>query len=210
MAKQKYYVVWEGVKPGIYSTWDECVLNIKGYPNAKYKAFPNLQAAEAAIKGNYKDYMAKPVNVELVLEGLSENQPKPIIPSLSVDAACNTINGDMEYRGVDTTTCKEIFRQGPYKDGTNNIGEFLAIVHGLAYLKQKNIDIPIYTDSMTAIGWVRKKSANTKQELTASNAKLFELIGRAEKWLRENNWKNKLLKWETHAWGEIPADFGRK
>jgi len=210
MAKQKFYVVWEGIKPGIYTSWDECQLNIKGYPNAKYKSFPTIQAAEAAFIGNYADYSAKQVNLSIKLEGVSENQPKPLIPSLSVDAACNMKTGDMEYRGVVTETGTEIFRQGPYKDGTNNIGEFLAIVHGLALLKKKNSDLPVYTDSMTAISWVRKKSANTKQVQTLNNAKLFELITRAEKWLRENTWKNKLLKWETHVWGEIPADFGRK
>lgn len=210
MAKQKFYVVWEGVKPGIYKTWEECQLNIKGYPNAKFKSFPNLPAAEAAFNRSYDDYTSKEVNMELQLEGLQENQPKPIFPSLSVDAACNMATGDMEYRGVDTETAKEIFRQGTFKDGTNNIGEFLAIVHGLALLKQQNSDLPIYTDSMTAISWVRRKQANTTQEHTKSNAKLFEMISRAEKWLRENTWKNRLLKWETHVWGEIPADFGRK
>lgn len=43
----------------------------------------------------------------------------------------------MEYRGVDTKTRKQIFIQGPFEEGTNNIGEFLAIVHGLALLKKR-------------------------------------------------------------------------
>ncbi len=210
MAKKKYYVVWEGVKPGVYDTWEQCQLSIKGYPNAKYKSFPTLQAAEAALKGNYKDYMGKEVNVALSLKGLKENQPKPVFPALAVDAAWNTATGDMEYRGVDAKTGREVFRQGPYHDGTNNIGEFLAIVHGLAFLKQKGSNLPIYTDSMTAISWIRRKQANTKLEKTARNGIVFELIARAEKWLRENTWQNKLLKWETKVWGEIPADFGRK
>lgn len=210
MAKQKFYVVWEGVKPGIYETWVECQLNIKGYQKAKYKAFPTRQAAEAAFRGNYKDYTSKEVNVTLQLEGLRENQPKPVFPSLAVDAAWNTATGDMEYRGVDAQTGKEIFRQGPYKNGTNNVGEFLAIVHGLAFLKQRNSDIPIYTDSMTAISWIRQKKTKTTLVQDSKNKFLFELIARAEKWLRENKCSNPLLKWETKVWGEIPADFGRK
>jgi ribonuclease HI len=210
MATKKYYVVWEGVKPGIYESWNDCQLNIKGYPNAKYKAFPTLQAAQEAFKGNYRDYTNKKVSAKLQLDGLNENKPKPHFPSLAVDAACNTRTGDMEYRGVDAKTGKEIFHQGPHKDGTNNVGEFLAIVHGLAFLKQKDSDLPIYTDSKTALSWIRQKRANTKLEKTSSNANLFEMIDRAEKWLRENTWKNKLLKWETKSWGEIPADFGRK
>lgn len=210
MAKKKYYVVWEGLKPGIYESWNECQQNIKGYPNAKYKSFPTLQAAEAALQGNYYDYTTKRTNAALPLEGLDENQPKPIYPALAVDAAWNTATGDMEYRGVDAKTAHELFRQGPYFDGTNNVGEFLAIVHGLAYLKKKGSNLPIYTDSMTAISWIRRKKANTTLKKTGRNAILFDLIARAEKWIQENTWQNKLLKWETKIWGEIPADFGRK
>ena len=210
MAKKKYYVVWDGVKPGIYETWDECQRNIKGYPNAKYKSFPTKQAAETAFNGNYHDYTNKQTSTTIQLNELSENQPKPIYPTLAVDAACNTVTGDMEYRGVDAKTGREIFRQGPYFDGTNNIGEFLAIVHGLALLKQKGSNLPIYTDSRTAMSWVRQKRANTKQKKTNRNQVVFDLIARAEQWLRENTWQNELLKWETQIWGEIPADFGRK
>jgi len=210
MAKQKFYVVWEGVKPGIYESWADCQKQIQGFPNAKYKSFSTKTAAENAFAGKYEDFAGKPIDLKMQLSGLQENQPKPIVPSLSVDAAWNTVTGDMEYRGVDTHTAREIFRQGPYFDGTNNIGEFLAIVHGLAMLKKKNSNLPVYTDSMTAISWVRKKKANTKLEPTSRNAILFELIERAEKWLKTNTWSNPLLKWETQIWGEIPADFGRK
>jgi ribonuclease HI len=116
----------------------------------------------------------------------------------------------MEYRGVYTKTGKELFKQGPFQQGTNNIGEFLALVHGLAFLQQKKSNLPIYSDSKIAIGWVRKKKCNTKLKQNAKNKKLFELIGRAEDWLKKNTYPNKILKWETKDWGEIPADFGRK
>ena len=102
------------------------------------------------------------------------------------------------------------FHKGPYPNATVNIGEFLALVHGLALLKQQNSDIPIYSDSRTAMSWVRRKKANTKLARTAKNKDVFDLIERAEYWLRNNTWKNPILKWETKAWGEIPADFGRK
>lgn len=210
MANKKFYVVWDGVKPGIYDSWDECQQNIKGYPNAKYKSFPTRQAAEEAFSGNYKDYISNTTNVKIDFKGLHKNLPKPIFPSLAVDAACNTVTGDMEYRGVDAETGREIFRQGPHKDGTNNVGEFLAIVHGLAFLKQKKSNLPIYTDSKTALSWIKRKKANTKLDRTSRNANLFDMISRAEKWLNENTWQNPLLKWETQIWGEIPADFGRK
>lgn len=90
------------------------------------------------------------------------------------------------------------------------MGEFLALVHGLAFLKKYNSDRNIYSDSKIAIGWVKRKKCNTKLKRTAQNKQLFELIERAEYWLKTNTYSTKILKWETKAWGEIPADFGRK
>ena len=135
---------------------------------------------------------------------------KPINESLAVDAACSGNPGDMEYRGVYTATGQEIFHIGPLKKGTNNIGEFLALVHGLALLKQKGSDLPIYSDSRNAIIWVKKKKCKTLLEREPVNEPIFELIERAEKWLNSNTYTTTILKWETAVWGEIPADFGRK
>lgn len=207
--KNTHFVVWAGNKPGIYSSWEECLKQVKGFPNAKYKGFPSRNAAESAFKMGFDHYNNLSPEQE-ALFNVTENAPKPIYPSLAVDAAWNTTTLEMEYRGVDCQTGKEIFRQGPFPDATNNIGEFLAIVHGLAYLKKSGSDIPVYTDSRTAISWVKAKHARTKLEQTHKNKNLFELIERAENWLKQNTWKNPLLKWETHVWGEIPADFGRK
>jgi ribonuclease HI len=116
----------------------------------------------------------------------------------------------MEYRGVDTKTKKEIFKQGPFEEGTNNIGEFLAVVHGLALLKKKSSNCIIYTDSKTAMSWIKKQTCNTKLERNNKNKTLFELVDRAVNWLKNNSYTTKIVKWETKAWGEIPADFGRK
>ena len=116
----------------------------------------------------------------------------------------------MEYRGVNTKTKKQLFIQGPFEEGTNNIGEFLAIVHGLALLKKHNSNKIIYTDSKTAMSWVKKKTCNTKMKRTKKNEALFELIERALNWLSNNEYSTVIVKWETKAWGEIPADFGRK
>jgi ribonuclease HI len=116
----------------------------------------------------------------------------------------------MEYRGVYVADGTEIFHVGPFEDGTNNIGEFLGIVHALALLAQKKSNLPIYSDSVNAIKWVERKKCNTKLKETSRNQIIFELIARAEKWLNENTYSNPILKWQTEIWGEIPADFGRK
>lgn len=207
MAKQKFYVVWEGVTPGVYTSWTDCQLQIKGYEGAKYKSFDTREEAERAISSSPYAYIGKNAKKKTQIP---TTYPSSVLDnSLSVDAACSGNPGPMEYRGVHVASQQEIFRFGPMK-GTNNIGEFLAIVHGLALLKQKKFDMPIYSDSMIAISWVRQKKCKTKLPRTAETEELFLLIERAEKWLKSNTYSTRILKWETKEWGEIPADFGRK
>ena len=206
--KQKYYVVWEGITPGIYSSWDECQQQIKGYATAKYKSFDSLAEAEFAKNRNYYEFVVKSSKTESNKKESKENILKD---SISVDAACSGNPGIMEYQCVETHSGKRIFHQGPFDQGTNNIGEFLALVHALAMLKKMNNDhTAIYTDSVTAMSWVRNKKVKTNLEMSTKNKNLFELIERAETWLKTNNYKNKIVKWNTESWGEIPADFGRK
>lgn len=206
--KKKYYVVWSGIKPGVYLTWDECKAQVLAVEGAKYKSYESLTQAENAYRSGY----IAPIKKNAISSYSSPiSKPKIILPSLSVDAACSGNPGLMEYRGIDNQSKQELFLKGPFKDGTNNIGEFLAIVHALAMLKKKGFNnMPIYSDSVTAMGWVKKKKANTKLELTAHNEELFDLIERAENWLKENQYNNPIYKWETKRWGENPADFGRK
>ncbi|MBK8922464.1 MAG: ribonuclease H family protein [Saprospirales bacterium] len=210
MAKQKYYVVWEGHQPGVYSDWGAAKRQIEGYPKAKYKSFASKEAAEKAFKGSYWAYAGKETRpVKKTLEELERLGVQ--LDSLAVDAACSGNPGDMEYRGVHTRTGQEIFRIGPLPGGTNNIGEFLALVHALAWLKQQNRpNIPIYSDSRNAQLWVKGRQCRTKLGRSGQNDPIFALIDRAEKWLATNNATNPILKWQTEEWGEIPADFGRK
>ena len=212
MAKQKFYVVWEGVTPGIYTSWTDCQLQIKGYDSAKYKSFDTREEAEHAFAMSPNAYIGK--NAKKKAENIKSSSPEffpavVIDNSLAVDAACSGNPGPMEYRGVHVASRQEIFHFGPMR-GTNNIGEFLALVHGLALLKQKGFDMPIYSDSVNAINWVRQKKCKTQLPRTSETEELFLLIERAEKWLRENTYSTRILKWETKEWGEIPADFGRK
>jgi ribonuclease HI len=209
--KKKYYTVWKGHHTGVFETWEDCKAQIKDFKEAQYKSFATFDAAKKALKGNYKDYVGKTSRFN---SELSEVQLKkigqPNYNSISVDAASSGNPGKMEYRGVDTKTKKALFKQGPFEEGTNNIGEFLALVHGLAFLKQQKSNRIIYTDSKTALSWVKKKTCNTKLKRTNKNKQLFELVDRAVEWLNNNSYTTTIVKWETKAWGEIPADFGRK
>ncbi|MGL4326180.1 MAG: viroplasmin family protein [Tannerellaceae bacterium] len=209
MAKQKYYVVWKGLNPGVYDNWAECKRQVDGQDGARYKSFESEEAALEAHAQGPDHYLNRQNRSSFKFESQS-TFGNPIKESLAVDAACSGNPGKMEYRGVYVATGKELFHLGPMDQGTNNIGEFLALVHGLAFLKQNKSNLPIYSDSRNAILWVRNKKCKTKLEKTSINAPIFELIERAEKWLNSNTYTNQILKWETSVWGEIPADFGRK
>lgn len=206
----KYYTVWRGHQTGVFESWEDCKAQINDFKNAQYKAFDTLEEANLALKGNYKDFINKGKLKNKLSDLQLQKIGQPNYNSISVDAAVKGNPGKMEYRGVDTKTKKELFKQGPFEEGTNNIGEFLAIVHGLAFLKQKNSGRIIYSDSRTAMSWVKKKKCNTKLNRNEKNETLFKLVERAELWLKTNTYNTVIVKWETKGWGEIPADFGRK
>ena len=208
MGKHKYYVIWKGRETGIFDNWSACKASIDKYEGAQYKSFVTEEEAKNAFKMEYWKVIQKIGNGPSIV--VSEEVKNIITPSICVDAACSGNPGDMEYRGVDIASGKEIFHSKVFKEGTNNIGEFLAIVHGLSLLKLKGYKHAIYSDSATAISWIKSKKCNTKLPKSANNAELFDLIERAEKWLANNTYDNIIFKWDTNKLGEIPADFGRK
>ncbi len=211
--RRKFYVVWNGYATGVFDSWEECRLQVDGYPDAKYKSFDTQEAAVAAYRGDAAEQLD-------ILRSIASHRPVitnydafPEIcqDALAVDAACSKNPGPVEYQGVWVRTGERIFHAGPFQEGTNNIGEFLALVHGLALLKQQcRPNVPIYTDSRTARAWVRRGSPKTTLTPSAGNAELFRLVNRAVEWLRQNPVTNPILTWDTDTWGEIPADFGRK
>ena len=207
MPKQKYYVVWKGHKPGIYTSWTETEKQVKGFGAAQYKSFGSLNEAEAAYQSVYEVFKGKPSS-----HGKWQRASiKPILPSLCVDAACSGSPGQLEYRGVFTESQEQFFHVGPFPDGTNNVGEFLAIVHALTWLQKHEKDLPVYSDSENGIAWVYTGRCRTNLKHTERNAALFAIIHSAENWLAENELReDAVLKWDTELWGENPADFGRK
>ncbi len=214
----KYYVVWSGLEPGIYTSWETCKKMVHGQEGASYKSFKTKEeAARAWLEGERPVTKAKKTQQEKtsapsttttangqwsILNGQSS-------AAVCVDAACSGNPGKMEYRGIDLITKRELFHFGPVW-GTNNIGEFLAIVHALAMLKQQGRRDTIFSDSRNAIAWIKQKKCKTKLAENAKSAKVYDMIRRAELWLQENTWENPIMKWDTKEWGEIPADFGRK
>lgn len=215
MGNKKYYVVWEGLAPGIYDSWEECQLQTTNYKGARFKSFPTLEEATEAYRGNPSDYMG-------LFKAMAQRRTTPqvnydAIPeirtdAIAVDAACSRNPGPVEYKGVRVATGEEIFKVGPLQGGSNNIGEYLAIIHAAALLARSgDFSTPIYTDSRTALSWVNHGGHRSKIAPGPSNVQLMEILGRADAWLRSNGpVRNPLIKWNTEQWGEIPADFGRK
>ena len=229
--QQKFYVVWQGKQTGVFTSWADCEAQVKGVEGAKYKSFPTRAEAEAALAGEPPVWRKK-ADKDKEFSNFQifkfSNSTTPLLPALAVDAACSGNPGMMEFRGVtvslstlnpqpstlnpqpSTLQTTEVFHRGPFPEGTNNIGEFLAIVLGLAYLKSHNLPWVLYSDSRTALAWLKKKHAQTKLECTPANQPLFEMLRKAEQWLHDNTYTTTVLKWDTDHWGEIPADFGRK
>lgn len=214
--KRKWYVVWVGSETGVCDTWEECQARTKGYAGALYKSFDNQEDAIKAYRNGYEDEARSVLRAIANAPHRKDEIDYTLIPEIipgswAVDAACSKNPGAMEYRGVDVYTGAQIFHQGPFPQGTNNIGEFLAIVHALALLYNRGDGTTtIYSDSRTAQIWVRRRKCGTKLERTPNNARLLEIVARAEQWLQTHTSTNPIRKWQTDKWGEIPADFGRK
>ena len=224
--KRKYYVVWEGFAPGIYDSWEECEAQINGYPKAKYKSYPDQDSATEAFRNGYKGAddasmaifraMAEHIKEEQQAKRAAETPvwqryPEVLSNAIAVDAACSGNPGPVEYRGVRVYDGVELFHVGPLQGGTNNIGEYLALIHVLALLKKHGDGTtPIYSDSRTAQAWLRNHHSNTKLAPTQQNARIRELLDRADAWISTNLPTKPVLKWDTDHWGEIPADFYRK
>lgn len=208
--KAKFYVVWAGYEPGVYDNWADASAQVTGFPGAKFKSFSSEAEARAALAGDYSEFQGR--NTTTGRKSMAELADLGVIlDSIAVDAACAGVPGPVEFRGIHVETGAEIFHMGPYAEATNNIGEFLAIVHALAFLHSREKHaIPVYSDSRTALAWVAARECRTTQRRTSRNAPVFALVARAEKWLAENSYRNPVLKWRTDEWGEIPADYGRK
>lgn len=213
MARRKFYTVWNGFATGVFDSWEECKLQVTGYPDARYKSFDSQEEAVAAYRGDPADHVGilKAIATHTTPAVNYEAFPEIITDALAVDAACSRNPGPVEYQGVWVKTGQRIFRVGPLQGGTNNIGEYLAIVHALILLHNRGrSDVPIYSDSRTARSWVKHRMAKTTLKPSAENAELFRLVAQADHWLQTHTFSNPILTWDTSRWGEIPADFGRK
>jgi ribonuclease HI len=229
MAGSKHYVVWVGRKPGVYSVWAECQRQTNGFEGAKFKSFESKAAADAAFHDGWEKHWGKSSGGSKAAgaganaasnrfrtagrtssSSAAHEVGEVDYDSISVDVGTRGNPGPVEYKGVDTRTGEVLFSVGPIAKGTNNLGEFLAIVHALKYTKDRGSKSTIYSDSLNALKWLREKKVATTLARDASTAEIWRLVDDAEAWLKTNTYDNKVLKWQTKLWGEIKADYGRK
>lgn len=215
----KFYVVRKGRVPGVYDNLDDVMEQVDGYPGAYFQSYATPQAAANAWRGDGREDRSEIGHIlaQAGGVGISPNGTRDYltIPEIdlngwAVDASCMGNPGVMEYRGVELISGRELFKVGPFPKGTNNLGEFLAIVHAMALMEQRGENHPIYSDSITGISWIRNRKIKTQLKEEAGTEKLFEMLHRGMNWLNTHSFRPKLIKWETKLWGEIPADFGRK
>lgn len=208
-SERKFYVVRKWKEIWIFDSWNKCKENVIWFSDAKYKAFSNMDEAKIALKEWWQKYYE--VKNTSKKEKIDNKDIPFFAESIAVDAACSWNPWEMEYRWIDLQTWKDIFHK-KYKIWTNNIWEFLAIVDWLKYLWDS--DKSIYSDSRIAISRVNQWKCKT--QIKVDNNFILDLwitieaIKEAEKWLRNNGIKHKILKRNTENWWEIPADFGRK
>lgn len=218
-AGKKYYVVFAGRNPGVYDDWSDAREQIEGFDGARYKGYGSAaEAAEAYRKASGKNdgdlgrFLAGASRRALPKPGQPDyfTNPEVDLDAWAVDASCLGNPGRMEYQGVELMTGRTLFRIRPFDDATNNIGEFLAIVHAMALMAKEGKYHNIYSDSVSGMAWARTRKVKTQLKPTPRNAKVFELMARAVTWLNTHQFPSKVMKWQTEKWGEIPADFGRK
>lgn len=216
---KKFYTVFKGRIPGVYDNIEDVLDQVDGFAGAEFKGFDSAQAAASAFRNGSRQesadfgaILAQAGGVAIPKDGKPDyfSIPEVDLNAWAVDASCQGNPGVMEYRGVELMTGRELFRVGPFKNATNNIGEFLAIVHALAMMEKSGESHPIYSDSVTGMSWVRKRIIKTQLTETPANKPVFDMMRRGLAWLNTHSFRTKIMKWQTPLWGEIPADFNRK
>lgn len=219
---KRFYVVWKGRVPGVYDNIDDVMEQVDDFPGAVFKSYDTAAEAAEAYRRSEKRDDTRDLAF-LVVGSAGHELPQAGKPDYfqfqeidldgwAVDASCQGNPGKMEYRGVELMTGRELFRVGPFEKSTNNIGEFLAIVHALALQQTSGEKHTIYSDSVTGMAWVRDRKVKTQLQRMPQNEKSFKMMERALSWLNSHpaDQRPRILKWQTERWGEIPADFGRK
>lgn len=213
MAKNKFYVVWKGRDTGIFTSWSEVNELIKGFSGAEYKSYADQETAELEFslgspKGRSNDENHTTTKLK---EEPSDDHKAPDHECLTVDGSYLGGKKIMQYRCVWNQSKEEVFSTKPIEGGNQNIAEFLALVGAMKYrVSTKQYDLHIYSDSQTALSWVRNCKIKSSYDLSQLDEVVQERIYGALKFIAKSGVRKNLYKWDSALWGDIPADYGRK
>ena len=80
----------------------------------------------------------------------------------------------------------------------------MAIVHALTYMKTVKSKLPVYSNNEEVFSWVKKNKCKAQMSEDATE-QLKKAVARSEKWLKDNYYKNALIKWNSDDWWRNPA-----
>jgi len=174
MAK-KFYVVWQGVVPGIYTDWNSCKKQVDKFPGARYKSFPSLVEAEMAFNGSTsaQDKKTLTSKTSVTKKRSAQNSAgtkatgvktytaleiaaMPIEVKIFTDGGCDPNPGQAgSGMALYRNEAIESLWYGLYNPmGTNNTAELNAL-HQALIMAQKELDngqsVAIFCDSKYAI-----------------------------------------------------------
>jgi ribonuclease HI len=161
MAAQKFYVVWVGKQPGIYTTWSEAEQQVKGFPKAKFKSFASKPLAQEA----YAQGITSSTSKRTTSKKLAKKTESSHVLTADVDIFCD---GACDPNPGKAGTGIAIYKQqkvdqlwyGLYNPkGTNNTAELLGLYHSLMIAKdelKKDQSITIHCDSKYSIDCITK------------------------------------------------------
>lgn len=163
MAKVKFYAVRNGVKPGIYNTWDECKAQVSGYSGAEYKSFATLEEAQAYVGlGNSEsnDVAANVILQEPWKEKIQEDIKNGYLVAYT-DGSYDKSSGKYSYgiviidEKLEEKYLKDIGENPEYAKSHNVAGELLAALTSIAYaISTGRRKIKIYHDYEGVAKWI--------------------------------------------------------
>lgn len=187
--KKKYYAVAAGRRPGVYTDWfgpDGAEVQVRNYPGARYKGFPNREEAEAFLLQQGRP-SEKAETGERKEKGARAGE-KPVEPTadrwvLYSDGGALGNPGPGGYGGVLLTPDGREEFSGGYRNTTNNRMELMGCIVGLRRTPPGKA-VVVYTDSRYVVdavekGWARswqKKGWMRTSSESAKNADLWKRL----------------------------------
>ena len=176
----KYYVVWHGREPGIFTDWSGCKAQVDGFAGARYKSFKTKAEAEAAFQGGKNGSPSKNSSGSTQTKKRSNGQSVKTytakeVEALSIETKIYT-DGGCEPNPGNAGSGLALYRNNQIEElwyglynphGTNNTAELNAL-HQALIMAQKELDlgrsVAIFCDSKYSIQCVTQWAVNWQKK----------------------------------------------